>query len=291
MAIDLLQDKIRKMKCPVAVNFSVLQEHIPMHIIEATENFVTARHVFASELLTALKETVPAVRFSYPSFALSGSAGLESLEKLLHQAKECGYYVFLDGIEALSAQEAAFFSEQLMREDCPFCFDALIMPAYIGSDGIKPYLPALKENGKDLFVVVRTGNKTATEIQDLLTGTRLMHLAAADIVDRFTQPLMTKCAYSQVAMMAGASSASSLKTLRDKYKSAFILVDGCDYPNGNVKNCVGAFDQIGHGAIVCAGLSVVAAWQENGDGAAYLQSAVEASIRLKRNILRYITIL
>ena len=291
MTIDFLQDRIRKMKSPIAVNFSVLPDQIPAHILEAAGNFLDARQVYFSELLLALREIVPAVRFSYPGFAVAGSAGLESLSKLLSLAREYGYYIMLDGVEALSAQEATYFASQFMDDACPWYFDALIMPAYIGSDGIKPYLSQMKDKEKDLFVVVRTGNKTATELQDLLTGTRLMHLAAADIVDRFTQPLMTKCAYSQLAMMAGASSASSLKTLREKYKSAFIMVDGCDYSNGNVKNCASAFDQIGHGAVVCAGLSVVAAWQEEGNETAYLQASVEAAQRLKKNLQRYVTIL
>ena len=291
MSIDLLQDRIRKMKSPIIVNFALMQEHIPAHVLSAEETFLKARQVYISELLDALKETVPAVRFSFPNYAMAGAAGLDSLAYLLQRAKDCGYYVLLDGAEALSIQEAEYNAQQFFDDACPWYFDALIMPAYIGSDGIKPYLPYMKERGKDLFVVVRTGNKSAIELQDLLTGTRLMHLAAADIVDRFTQPLMTKCAYSQLAMMAGASSTSSLKNLRDKYKSAFILVDGCDYSNGNVKNCAAAFDQIGHGAAVCAGLSVIAAWQDNPEDAAYLQLAVNAAQRLKKNILRYVTIL
>ena len=291
MSIDLLQDKIRKTKNPSVVNLFVLPEHIPPHIMEMAGDFVQARKIFLSELLVALQDSVPAVRISYPNFALAGNEGLDTLAELIHKAKELGYYVLMDGVDALSVQEAEYNAGQLMGEKCPFVYDGLIMPAYIGSDGIKPYLELMKENGKDLFIVVRTGNRSATELQDLLTGTRLMHMAAADIVDRFTKPLMTKCAYSQVAMMAGASSVSSLQSLRSKYKDAFILIDGCDYSNANAKNCAAAFDQLGHGAAACAGLSVVAAWKEDGNEADYCTSAVEAAKRLKKNLLRYITIL
>ena len=291
MSIDKLQDRIRKSKCPITVNFSVSPEHIPTHIMEMSDDFVQARQIFFSELLVGLQDLIPAVRFSFPSFAASGPKGLDSLSLLLNLAREYGYYILLDGMEALSAQEAEHIAKQFMVDDCLWAFDGLIIPAYIGSDGIKPYLSRMKDTGKDLFVVVRTGNKTATELQDLLTGTRLMHLAAADIVDRFTQPLMTKSAYSQLAMMAGASNTSSLRNLREKYKSVFMLVDGCDYPNGNVKNCVAAFDQIGHGAIVCAGLSVLAAWTEDGNSSAFLAAAVDAVQRLKKNIQRYVAIL
>ena len=114
-------------------------------------------------------------------------------------------------------------------------------------------------------------------------------MAKADIVNRFTQPLITRCGYSQIAVMAGASSADSLRTLREKYKDIFILVDGCDYPNANAKNCSFAFDKLGHGAAACAGLSVLSAWQETeGD---CVDLAVQAAQRLKKNLTRYITIL
>ena len=78
---------------------------------------------------------------------------------------------------------------------------------------------------------------------------------------------------------------------REKYKDAFILVDGCDYSNANAKNCAAAFDQLGHGAAVCAGLSVVAAWKEEGSEADEQVAAAEAVKRLKKNLQRYITVL
>ena len=70
-----------------------------------------------------------------------------------------------------------------------------------------------------------------------------------------------------------------------------MLVDGCDYPNANAKNCAAAFDQIGHGAAVCTGLSVIAAWKDSGEECDYLAAAIDAVKRLKKNILRYVTIL
>ena len=148
----------------------------------------------------------------------------------------------------------------------------------------------LKETKKDIFAVVRTANRTAAELQDLLTGSRLMHMANADIVNRFSEQLVGRSGYSQVAMLAAASSADSLRTLRGKYKNTFLLLDGCDYPNANAKNCSFAFDSLGHGAAACAGLSVTAAWQEDDVQAAYVEKAVEAAQRLKKNLLRYITI-
>lgn len=291
MSIDKLQEKIRKMKNPLAVDFSVLPEHIPPYILEAAGSFPKAYAEFCKTLLEGLKFVVPAVRFDFGAFALLGSNGLEILEDILQLAKARGYYVLLDGVEALSAQSASRAAQLLLSNDCKWYFDSLIITAYIGSDSIRPYVEKLKDAGKDLFVVVRTSNRTAPETQDLLTGSRLAHVAKMDIINRFAEPLIGRCGYSQVAIMAAASSANSLRTLRTKYKYIFLLLDGFDYPNANAKNCSFAFDTLGHGALACAGLSVTAAWMDNDSPTEYVIAAVNAAERAKKNLNRYVTIL
>jgi len=291
VSVDKLQEKIRRMKNPLAVDFSVLPTHVPQNTLQAEPTFLDAYKRFCLELLDGLKDTVPAVRFDFSTFALLGPEGLIALEHVLQFAKSCGYYVFLDGVEALSSQSAERASEILFSDTCPWYFDGLIIPVYIGSDGIRPYVNKLKENNKSLFVVARTANRSAPEIQDLLTGTRLAHVAKTDIVNRFAEPLIGKCGYSQIAVMAGASSADSIKTLRSKFKSIFLLLDGCDYPNANAKNCSYAFDPLGHGAVACAGTSITAAWQEMNQPENYVELAVEAAQKFKKNMIRYITVL
>ncbi len=291
MSVDKLQEKIRKMKNPLAVDFGILPSHIPPHILQAEPDFTGAYKRFCMELLEGLKDTVPAVRFDFGAFALLGAKGLSTLEDVLRFAKTCGFYVLLEGVEALSRQSAERAAEILFSDSCPWYFDGLIIPAYIGSDGIRPYTNNLKETNKSLFVVARTANRSAPEMQDLLSGTRLAHVAKTDIVNRFCEPLIGRSGYSQIAVMAAASSADSLRTLRTKFRSIFLLLDGCDYPNANAKNCSFAFDSLGHGALACAGTTVSAAWQETDQPVDYVDLAVQSALRLKKNLSRYVTVL
>lgn len=108
---------------------------------------------------------------------------------------------------------------------------------YIGSDAIKAFLPGCKDGRKGLFVVVRSPNKSASELQDLLTGSRLVHDAAMDLVKRYGESIFEKCGYSQIGALVSAGAPNSLKNLRAKYQRTFLLVDGLDYPSGNAKNC------------------------------------------------------
>lgn len=292
MSIDKLQDKIRKLKNPSVIDFGVLPEHIPPFLMEEEGSFVKAYGRFCRELLEGLQGVVPAVRFSLSAFALLGQDAMALLGNLLRFAKAQGYYVFLDIPGALSGQEADIAADTLFDDAAELTFDGIITSCYIGSDSLRPYAAKLKESDKDLFAVIRTSNKTAPELQDLLTGSRLVHMAAADIVNRFAEPLVSRCGYSRVAAVAGASSADSLRSLRTKYKNMFLLLDGYDYPNANAKNCSYAFDRLGHGAAACAGTSVTAAWQEQeGDSREYVAFAVQATERMKKNLTRYVTVL
>jgi len=170
--------------------------------------------------------------------------------------------------------------------------DGIIVSAYPGSDTWKPFLPYCEKKDKDLFVAVRTGGKSAPELQDMLSGSRLVHCVAADHVNRYGTQCVGKSGYSRVSVMASATSQESLRSLRGKYPRLFLLVEGYDYPNANAKNCAQAFDKFGYGAAVCAGDSILGAWiNAQEDDGAFTQLAAAAAERMKKNLGRYVTVL
>ena len=141
-------------------------------------------------------------------------------------------------------------------------------------------------------MVVRTANKSAPELQDLLSGGRLVHAAAADHVNRYGADTAGKSGYTRVGILAAASAAQSLKDLRAKYPRLFMVLDGADYPNANAKNCSHAFDKFGHGAVAVVGTGITCAWkQSEEENADYLQLSRAAAERMKKNLTRYVTIL
>lgn len=288
MSVDTLQEKIRKTKNPSVVVFEAFPDWIPPQLLE--EN--TAVQAFGklyTNLLSGMKGHVGAIRFGFGSFALLGTEGLSLLSMLLAEAKRQGYYVLLDAPETMSPMAAQNTAAVFETDETIYPCDGFVIPSFLGSDIINAYLPLLKK-GKTLFAVVRTANRSAPEIQDLLSGGRLVHIAAADVVNRLGQTQLGKCGFSQLGALASASTADSLRSLRSKYPKLFLLLDGYDYPNANAKNCSFAFDKLGHGAAACAGASVVAAWKDS-QSDDYAASAVEALQRMKKNLTRYITVL
>lgn len=293
MSVDVLQEKIRKTKNPSMVVLCLTANDLPPYILEEEGSAAGAYCRFCKELLGELKGIVPAVRVSFASFALMGSEGLDALTAVLKAAKDMGFYVALDAPEILSPKAAGMTAEAIWGESSVYPCDALVIPGYLGSDIIKPFLKYCKEGKKDIFVVTRTSNKSAPELQDLLAGSRLVHAAAADHVNRYGADTAGKFGYTRVGILAGASAAESLRSLRGKYPKLFFLLDGFDYPNANAKNCSYAFDKFGHGAVACGGESITCAWKEaeGAEAREFIQHAVSAAERMKKNLTRYTTVL
>ncbi len=293
MAIDRLQERIRKMRCPLVLDMGAAHE-VPEFVmgIDDRRKF----YQFCWELLEGLKGLIPAVRFRMATFALMGGDGITVLQSLLSKAQKMGYYVLLDVPEALSPQEAERSAKMLLEEGSRWCFNGLVVSFYMGSDGLRPYIPLLRQNDRELFAVIRTGNRSAPELQDLLTGGRLVHMAAADVVSRLADANPGRYGYKDLGALVSASSDTNLKTLREKYRNMFLLVDSMEYSSVNGRKVSYAFDSLGHGAAVCVGPTITGEFDRvrYRQGActqeAYFQCAAEAVERLKNTISSYIQI-
>ena len=292
MSVDNLQNKIRKKKNAVMLELHVLPSELPPHLLGEAVDVIATMGQYYEQLLHGLKDLIPAIRFGFASFSVLGAPGVALLSRLLKLAGNLGYYVALDAPELLSLKSAAAVAASFLGPDSLYPCDGLIIGGYPGSDVIKPFLPYCREGKKDIFVVVRTANKSAPELQDLLSGSRLVHAAAADHVNRYGEDTVGKFGYTRVGILAAASASDSLRNLRGKYPKLFMLLDGLDYPGSSFPKCVPAFDQYGHGAVICVGDSVTCAWkQAESDGVDFVEQAQRSAERMKKNLSRYITIL
>lgn len=292
MAMDRLQEKIRKTKSVLMVDLSVSADAIPPHLLEAASDPASAALTMGKELMNALKGTVPALRFRFASYALLGFSGLSVLSQLLKKAASMGFYTVLDAPEFHSVESAEAVAAGLWGQESAYPCSALVINGYLGTDAIKAFLPYCVNEKKDLFVVVRTANRSASELQDLLAGSRTVHMAAADYVNRYGAETIGKYGYTNIGILASASSPDSLKNLRMKYPRMFILTDGLDNPGVYGKNCSNSADKLGHGTVVSVGRTVTGAWKnEESDGSDYLEKASAAVEKYQKNLNRFITVL
>lgn len=285
MSIDSLKNKIRKLRNPSAVTIAPTMEQVPPMFLTAFEDPVMAMGEYCVKVLEALKGLLPTARVNFGSFAIHGAEGLNQLERVLDAAAKLGYYVILDWQRLEDPAGAKAAAELILVREKWKC-DAVVLCGYAGSDCVRPYIAAAGK--KDVYVTLKTPNKSGSELQDLQTGGRVVYTAGADLLTRWGGESMDRCGYSRVAAVVSATHGASIRTIREKYPRLFLLVDGLEASGANAKNASLAFDKLGYGALVCSNL--LGAWQEAGD-ADPVTAAQEAAERMKRNVTRYVTVL
>lgn len=249
VSVDVLQGKIRKKKNPTVVSLRLRADRLPPEIEGTGAAGVEAQ---GRALLEGLADLVPAVKFPMTYFEVLGPEGLAVLGRLCALARKLGYYVFLEtdrcDLEPAAelAARAAFGGLEPGGAPPLWEADAVVLDAFTGSDGVRPYLPHCRVREKSVFLLARTANKSARELQDLLAGDRVVHTVVADLAMRLSTDLFGKGGYSQVGILLDAVRARAFSELRQRYDRLFFLV-----PAGPaVREARGAFDKFGHGAIL-----------------------------------------
>ena len=292
MAVDVLQAKIRKLKNPTMVCICPTIRELPLHIKEE------ARHKYGQTLRAALKETVPAVSIVSGAFSALGADGVAAMQEVLAYAQSLGYYVLLDlmradlGTTAQDQADACFGAIQVGEASfTPYPCDGVLMSGFLGSDAVKPFVDYCR-TGKNVFIISRSSNKSAREVQDLLSGDRVVYQVMADLAMRWSTGLFGANGYSEIGIAVGATNRQVLETLRRKYDRLFFLVPGYGAQGAGAKDAQFAFDRMGHGAAILAGRSILYAYQkQDGDGQDYQQAALAAAEKMKKQILSYITVM
>lgn len=306
MGMDQLQERIRKLKCPCMVGIDPVLERIPEHLCreaygrcgETLAGAAEAFRLFSFGILDVLKDVVPAVKIQSGCFHALGHDGMLALEQVLAYARELGYYVLLDTMRGdidVTAEHlaASCFGEIKVGEKgfTPFGCDAVLANAYLGSDGIKPFTQYCRQ-GKNVFVLARTSNKSAREVQDLISGDRIVHQVIVDLAMRWSVDLYGKYGFSAIGAAVSGTQPDILRTLRQQYDRLFFLVLGYGAQGANARDVQYAFNSLGHGAIVSASRSILYAYEKFGsDGQDYQARAVEAVEKMKNDILEYVRIL
>ena len=308
MSVDVLQAKIRKVKNPSMVGLDPTPEVVPEHLFNEAyaqygptlRGIAEAYRAYCMGLLDELTDVVPAVKIQSACFEALGYEGVKVMQELLSYAKELDYYVLLDSMRGDVGNIAEIYAKAMFGQIeargeifCPYTCDAITVNGYLGSDGIKPFLPYLQDNSqKNIFLLIKTSNKSSRELQDLIAGDRVVHTAMADLAMRWSNGLFGKNGYSEIIAVVGATHPYDLQTLRAKYDRLFFMVPGYGVQGGTAKNVQHAFDIYGHGAIISASRSIIAAWKKDpqSDGRNYRAAARAAAEKMRDDILKFVRV-
>lgn len=197
-------------------------EKIPLQQKNVTKKIVK----FYSEILAAVADKIGAVKPNYAFFAQYGFDGLKAMETLIAAAKKEKLPVILDAKRGDIGKSSEAYSKEVFEA---WKADAVTVSPYMGSDSVSPFIRWCGK-GKGVYVLVRTSNPGASDLQQLqLKSGKEVFMEAAAKVAEWHKP--------GVGAVVGATNIYELRKILELFagtgKKIPLLIPGVGAQGGN----------------------------------------------------------
>jgi len=297
---DRLTNRISELSNPTVVGLDPRLASIPEFIKErameefgeTTEAAAEAIIEFNVGIIDAISAIVPAIKPQIAFYECYGHQGLRAYEETVRYAQEKGMIVIGDAKRNdIGSTAEAYANGHLGVVDLfgtpetTINVDALTVTPYLGTDGIEPFTKVCGELGKGIFVLVRTSNPSADEIQGQPIGDHLMDEHVATLVEGWGRELIGDSGFSSVGAVVGATYPEEARVLRNLMPNQIFLVPGYGAQGGGAQDVKPCFHKNGTGAIVNSSRGIIFAYQkEDKPEEAYAEAALAAAIAMKEDL-------
>ena len=274
--INKLIAKIQKTQAPIVVGLDPMLDYIPAHVKEKAfaefgetlEGAAEAIWQFNKEIVDKTYDLIPAAKPQIAMYEQFGVEGLKAYQRTVDYCHSKDLVVIGDIKRGdIGSTSAAYASGHLGKvqvgSKCYTAFneDFATVNPYLGSDGVKPFLEVCREEGKGLFILVKTSNPSSGEFQDRLIDGRPLYELVGEKVAQWGREHMGD-SYSYIGAVVGATYPEMGKILRKIMPKTFILVPGYGAQGGKGKDLAHFFNEDGLGAIVNSSRGIIAAYQQ-----------------------------
>jgi orotidine-5'-phosphate decarboxylase len=253
---------------------------------------VTAQCTLAIE---AAGEHCVAVKLQVACFERLGAPGWAALFEVVERAREHGLLVIADAkrgdIDVTAAAYAQAFFGETQTAFGPVAglgTDALTANPLLGIDSLRPLVDAARERDGGVFVLVRTSNPGAADVQELaLAGGGSVSDRLASIVAELGAPGVGTAGLADVGAVVGATAPERLERLRELMPHAVFLLPGVGAQGGRVEGLAAAFAPGRAGGLISASRGIVGAHERTGGDPAAAAAREAARLReLAWNVAR-----
>ena len=296
---DRLLDAIEKKGSPICVGIDPVYEMLPDAVAgdagerdtHDVETCVDAIYEFTTKVLDVIRPHVPCVKFQSAYFEKYLWEGVQAYYELIHEAKEMGFVVIGDvkrgDIGSTSEAYAAAHLSDIDFEgiDEAATPDAITVNAFLGMDSIDPFVNAAREEGKGLFVLVRTSNPGSADLQDAqaIDGRTFSEMLADKLRPVAEAPGMVgRSGWSALGAVVGATQAHTMTSLRERMPRSIFLLPGYGTQGATAEMTRAAFKD-GKGAIVSASRSILYAHQKR-PGIDWTGAVADAVSAMKKDL-------
>ncbi|MBW8040195.1 MAG: orotidine-5'-phosphate decarboxylase [Planctomycetes bacterium] len=276
---DRLFDAVKSKRTSLVVGLDPVYSRLPLAIRDhrqMNDEFdanaaVDAIFDFCTQTMRIVAPMIPALKINIAFFEKYLWEGVETYYALISEADDLGLEIIGDvkrgdiGHTAKLYAAAHLENPELAGLEDTLAPDAITVNGYLGTDGIEPFADMADKQGKGLFVLVRTSNPSAAEIQDFADAQGLkMYEKLAEVVGEIANKAerIGSNGYSNIGMVVGGTAPRVTTALRQKYDKIWFLVPGYGSQGASAADCVRFCKPDGSGALINASRSIIYAYEK-----------------------------
>ena len=228
-----------------------------------------------------------AVKPQVACFERLGAPGWAALQETVDRGREAGLLVIADGKRGDIDVSARAYAQSFLGAT-PTVYgpvqglgaDALTVNPLLGADALEPFIDAARESGAGLFVLARTSNPGAADVQELVVeGGGIVSDRIAVMITELGRSGIGESGLSDIAAVVGATAPERLEELRALMPASVFLLPGVGAQGGRVQDLAAAFAPGPAGGLVSASRGIVDAHRRNGGDPA--AAAADEAARLR----------
>jgi orotidine-5'-phosphate decarboxylase len=190
--------------------------------------------------------------------------------------------VLLDAKRGDIGSTADAYAGAYLAADAPMPSDAITLNPYLGRDTLQPFFTTAKQNGRGLFILVKTSNPGSGDYQDLKIGNRSLAETVADSLKQMSGEMEgPETGWSSLGIVVGATYPGEAERIREILPRTIFLVPGYGAQGGSAADAVNGFVKGPNGlegGIVNSSRGILYPAGADTDSAAAWEKAVDAAI-------------
>ncbi|HOQ05498.1 MAG TPA: orotidine-5'-phosphate decarboxylase [Anaerohalosphaeraceae bacterium] len=276
---DRLCEAVQKKSTPLIVGLDpvysrlpeAIRKHKDMNDAQDLGASVDALFEFCSRVMRIVAPIVPAVKINSAYFEKYLWEGMETYYALVSEADALGLEVIGDVKRGDIGHTAQMYAEGHLKnpdfegmEDV-IVPDAVTISGFAGAEGIVPFADMAEEQGKGVFIWVRSSNPTAGALQDFENAAgQKWYEKLAEIVGEIANQnrRIGASGYSNVGMVIGGTSPQAAAVLRQRYPKCWFLVPGYGSQGAGAAECMRFCNKDRLGALINASRSIIYAYED-----------------------------
>jgi orotidine-5'-phosphate decarboxylase len=215
--------------------------------------------------IEATAEHCVAVKLQVACFERLGAPGWSALAQVAARAREQGLLVIADAKRGDIDVSAAAYGQAFFGGTATpwgpvagLGVDAMTANPLLGADSLAPLIASAREQGGGLFVLVRTSNPGATDVQELaLADGGSVSERLAEIVNALGSGGIGASGLGDVGAVIGATAPQLIGPLRERMPTAIFLLPGIGAQGGAIETLGQAFAPGAAGALITVSRGLV----------------------------------